>query len=87
MPSPMGYVCQVCDAAVPEEDIEFSSVDSDVGASGLCPECGSWTKFDAFDDASGDDDDDDDMFDYNERRMREKWDDEDDDEDDSEGDD
>ena len=85
MPSPMGYVCQVCDAAVPEEDIEFSSVDSDVGASGLCPECGSWTKFDAFDDASGDDDDD--MFDYNERRMREKWDDEDDDEDDSEGDD
>lgn len=86
MPSPMGYVCQVCDAAVPEEDIEFSSVDSDVGASGLCPECGSWTKFDAFDDASGDDDDDD-MHEYNEARMRAKWDDEDDDEDDSEGDD
>ena len=86
MPSPMGYVCQVCDAAVPEEDIEFSSVDSDVGASGLCPECGSWTKFDAFDDAS-DADDDDDMHEYNERRMREKWDDEDDDEDDSQGDD
>lgn len=82
MSSPMGYLCQVCNAAVPEDDIEFFNADSGDCGSGLCPECGSWTKFDAFDDAS--DDDDGDMEEYNDRRMREKWDDEDDDEDDSE---